>query len=165
MTGAPPGKADPGPFDNPVVKTAIDLLKTVVIGASLGAACAFVVFCLAALFGDVAGVTGERALSPAGLPKFVEPSLAAAKAGAINFTISRYLLLSKSKLRDLLPVLGGIVVVGAFLGLTMAGMLGWRSPLLAAEWCGIAFFWLASLGVAQRDDNKGRDYFSYRYRR
>lgn len=164
MIGAPPAKAAAGTFQDRIVKALLDLLATVAIGVLLGVCCAFIIFLLAALFGDVAHVTGERELTPAVLLKLVAPSLAAAKAGAINFTIARYLLLSKSRLRSVLPVLAGAAIIGGFLGLGFSELLGYKTPLITAEWIAAIFFWFTSVTVCRSDDNLDKDYLYYPHR-
>jgi hypothetical protein len=165
MIGAPPPADAAGPFQNKYVKALAGLLSTIFIGALFGTICAFVVLALAALFGDVAGVTGSSSLEPSVLSKLVAPSLAAAKAGAINFTLARYLLLSKSKLRGILTPLAAITITGGLFGMVASLLFIRSAPLITAEMAGTAAFWFASLAICQRDDNKGRDYFSYKYRR
>jgi hypothetical protein len=165
MIGAPPPADAAGPFQNKFVKALTTLLATILIGALFGIVCAFVVLALAALFGDVAGVTGSASLGPSVFPKLVGPSLAAAKAGAINFTAARYLLLSKSKLRGVLTPLAVVTIIGGLFGMVASLLFVRSAPLITAEVVGTAAFWFASLAICQRDDNKGRDYFSYKYRR
>jgi len=165
MLGAPPPADAAGPFQNKYIKALAGLLATILVGALLGIGCAFIVLALAALFGDVGGVAGSKALNPSVFAKLVAPSLAAAKAGAINFTLARYLLLSKSKLRSILAPLVIITIVGGLAGLVANELFASSAPLLCAEVGGTIAFWLVSLAICQRDDNKGRDYFSYKYHR
>jgi hypothetical protein len=164
MLGTPPPADTAGPFQNKYVKALTGLLATILTGALFGSICAFVVLALAALFGDVAGVTGSASLNPSVLPKLAGPSLAASKAGAINFTLARYLLLSKSELRGVLMPLAVMTIAGGLFGM-VASLLVRSAPLTTAEVVGTGAFWLACLAICRRDDNKGRDYFGYKYRR
>jgi hypothetical protein len=164
MLGAPPPADAAGPFQNKYVKALVGLLATILVGALFGIICAFVVLTLASLFGDVGRITGSSSLNPSVLPKLVGPSLAVARAGAINFTLARYLLLSKSKLRGVLTPLAVITITGSLFGM-VAGTLFRSAPLITAEVVGTVAFWLASLAICRRDDNKGRDYYGYQYRR
>jgi hypothetical protein len=165
MLGAPPPADAAGPFQNKFVKALVALLATILSGALFGVVCAFIVLGLAALFGDVAGVAGSRSLNPSVLPKLIAPSLAAAEAGAINFTLARYLLLSKSKITGILVPLAIATIIGGLLGLVASALATRLAPLLSAEVGGTIAFWFVCLAICQRDDNKGRDYFSYKYRR
>jgi hypothetical protein len=161
MLGAPPAKPDDDLFQNRIVKAILDLLINIVVGAVLGVACALLLFLLAALFGDIAGVTGEHELSPRVAVKMFGPSLAAAKAGAINFTLARYILLSKTKLKGVVPILLAAASVGGLVGLGFSEGLGGKTPLVTAEWFAVIAFWLTSMTVGRRDDNLGRDYLYY----
>jgi len=161
MLGAPPAKPDDDLFQNRIVKAILDLLTNIVVGAVLGVACALLLFLLAALFGDVAGVTGEHELSPQVAVKMFGPALAAAKAGAINFTLARYILLSKTNLRSVVPILLAAASVGGLVGLGCSEALGGKTPLITAEWFAVIAFWFTSMTVSRRDDNLGRDYLFY----
>ena len=161
MIGSPPAKPDDDLFQNRIVKAILDLLINVVLGAVLGVACALVLFLLAALFGDVAGVTGEHELSPRVAVKMFGPSLAAAKAGAINFTLARYILLPKTKLRGVVPILLVAASFGGLVGLGFSELLHGKTPLVTAEWFAAIAFWLTCMTVGRRDDNLGRDYLYY----
>jgi hypothetical protein len=166
MLGNPPPAEATGPFQNKFVRALTGLLTNLLIGAFFGFVSAFVVLSLAAAFGDIGGVSGSKSLNFSVLPRFVAPSLAAANAGAINFTIARYLLLSKSGLRGILMPLTVLAIAGGLFGLVAREMFGGGgTSLLWAEVGGAIAFWFGSLAICRRDDNKGRDYISYTYHR
>ena len=164
MLGSPPPADAADPFQNKLVGALAGLLATLLLGALFGFVCAFVVLALAAAFGDVGGVTGSKSLNSSVLPRLAAPALAAVKAGAINFTLARYLLLSKSRLRGILTPLAILTIVGGLSGLVAREMFGGGgTSLIWAEVGGAVAFWFGSVAICRRDDNKGREYFPYQF--
>jgi hypothetical protein len=143
------------------VKLLLELLKNILTGAIFGVVCAAVVFALSALFGNFGGVAGARSLSPVLAPHIFAMSIAAARAGAINYTLARYLLLPRSPLWGVLPNLAVATVVGALLGLYVAVSNRWGyPPIIIAEVVAISFFWLAGLAMSASDARRGKDPFN-----
>jgi len=166
MLGDPPPADAAGPFQNKFAGTLAGLLATLLLGALFSFVCAVVVLALAAAFGDVGGITGSKSLNSSVLPKLVAPAVAATKAGAINFALARYLLLSKSRLRGILMPLAIMTIVGGLSGLVARETFaGGGTSSLWAEVGGAIGFWFASAAICRRDDNRGREYFPFKYYR
>jgi hypothetical protein len=166
MLGEPPPADAAGPFQNKFASILTGLLATLILGALFSFVCAVVVLALAAAFGDVGGITGSKSLNSSILPRFLAPALAVTKAGSFNFTLSRYVLLSKSKLRGILMPLAIMTIVGGLSGLVARETFaGGGTSSLWAEVGGAIGFWFASAAICRRDDNKGREYFPFQYYR